>query len=192
MSRPWPLLLGAVSLWLAGCAALPANSYRAATTALQETEDTRLGQLLAPAVDRHPGDSGVCPLAKGPDALAARLALADMAERSLDLQYYIWHGDETGRELAEHVIAAADRGVRVRVLLDDFGSSAKDESLLAIDSHPNIEVRIYNPLALRGARVLGSLIDFPRTTRRMHNKSFTADNQATILGGRNIGDEYFG
>jgi putative cardiolipin synthase len=115
-----------------------------------------------------------------------------MAERSLDLQYYIWHGDQTGKQLTEHILAAADRGVRVRVLLDDVGSSAKDESLLALDGHPNIEVRLYNPITLRGARVLGSLLDFPRTTRRMHNKSLTADNQVTICGGRNIGDEYFG
>lgn len=188
-----PLWLpAALVLCLTGCASLPANSGRTASTALGWTDDTRFGQILSRGVAQHPGESGVCPLSSGPDALAARLVLADMAERSLDLQYYIWHGDETGKRLAERVLAAADRGVRVRVLLDDFGSSVKDEGLLALESHPNIEVRVYNPIALRGMRMLGSLIDFSRTTRRMHNKSFTADNQITIVGGRNIGDEYFG
>jgi putative cardiolipin synthase len=183
---------GGLSLWLTGCATLPANTSRVPSAVLSASAETRLGRILAPRTAQHPGESGVCPLSKGSDALAARLELVDMAERSLDLQYYIWHGDDTGRLLAEHVLAAANRGVRVRVLLDDFGSSAKDETLLALDTHPNIEVRVYNPLALRGMRVLGSLIDLSRTTRRMHNKSFTADNQVTIVGGRNIGDEYFG
>jgi cardiolipin synthase C len=178
--------------FVTGCATLPANNSRAPSAALQHTESTRLGQWLAAPVEQHPGQSGVYPLVQGSDALAARLALADAAERSLDIQYYIWHGDDSGKQLAKHVVAAANRGVRVRVLLDDFGSSAKDEGLLALNSHSNIEVRVFNPLTVRGARVLGSLIDFPRTTRRMHNKSFTADNQATIVGGRNIGNEYFG
>jgi cardiolipin synthase C len=183
---------GALCLWLTGCASLPANTARVPSTALSPSAETRLGKMLDPKIAQHPGESGVCPLSQGPDALAARLELADVAERSLDLQYYIWRGDETGVQLAEHVLAAADRGVRVRVLLDDFGSTAKDETLLALDAHSNIEVRVYNPIALRGMRVLGSLMDFSRTTRRMHNKSFTADNQAIIVGGRNIGDEYFG
>jgi len=185
-------IVAAISLLATGCTSLPANNGRTASTALSSADDTRIGRTLAQVSAAHPGESGVCPLAGGPDALAARIALADMADRSLDVQYYIWHGDETGTRLAEHLLAAADRGVRVRVLLDDFGSSARDETLLALDSHTNIEVRVYNPLALRGARVLGSLLEFSRTTRRMHNKSFTADNQVTIAGGRNIGDEYFG
>jgi putative cardiolipin synthase len=181
----------AMSLWLTGCVSLHSQYARTATTALSETDDTRLGRAVTPVATQHSGQSGVCPLSRGTDAFAARMALADAAHRSLDVQYYIWHGDDTGKLLAERLLAAADRGVRVRVLLDDFGSSAKDESLLALDSHPNIEVRLFNPLAIRGARVLGSLVDFSRTTRRMHNKSFTADNQVTIVGGRNVGDEYF-
>ena len=192
MSRSWSWWVVALSLCLTGCASLPVNSGRTASTALPPIDSTHLGQMLAGGIAKHPGESGVCPLASGADALAARIALADIAERSLDVQYYIWHGDETGLQLAQHILAAADRGVRVRVLLDDFGSTAKDESLLALDGHPNVEVRVYNPIALRGMRVLGSLMDFSRTTRRMHNKSFTADNQATIVGGRNIGNEYFG
>ncbi|MBV7366074.1 phospholipase D-like domain-containing protein, partial [Streptococcus vulneris] len=87
---------------------------------------------------------------------------------------------------------AADRGVRVRLLLDDNGTSGLDRELAALDGHPNIEVRLYNPFALRWPKTLGYLTDFSRLNRRMHNKSFTADNQATIIGGRNVGDEYFG
>jgi len=182
----------AVALWLTGCASLPPQSARTTATALTDTDDTRLGRAVTPVAAQHAGQSGVCPLSRGTDSFAALMALADAAERSLDVQYYIWHGDDSGKRLAERLLAAADRGVRVRVLLDDFGSSAKDESLLALDSHPNIEVRLFNPLAIRGARLLGSLVDFSRATRRMHNKSFTADNQTTVVGGRNIGDEYFG
>jgi putative cardiolipin synthase len=111
------------------------------------------------------------------------VALADAAERNLDLRYYIYHGDDSGKLPARQVIAAADRGVRVRVLLDDFGLSAKDESQIALDGHSNIEVRVFNPLVVGRARIIGSLIDFPRATRQMHNKCFTADNQATIVGG---------
>jgi putative cardiolipin synthase len=117
--------------------------------------------------------------------------LAEVAQRSLDIQYYIWHEDTTGKVLAASVLHAAERGVRVRLLLDDIGTAADDRQLLALDSHPNIEVRLFNPIAARSTKLLGFLADFSRTNRRMHNKSFTADNQAMIVGGRNIGDEYF-
>ena len=132
------------------------------------------------------------PLPDGREALAARLALADAAQRSLDVQYYIWNKDLSGKVLLEHLFRAADRGVRVRLLLDDLGTTPSDAVLLAIDSHPNIEVRMFNPVALRSPRLLGMVADFGRINRRMHNKSFTADGQVAIVGGRNIGDEYFG
>ena len=119
------------------------------------------------------------------------MMLARAAERSLDVQYYIWRGDMTGMMLLEALHEAADRGVRVRLLLDDNGTSGLDRELAALDGHPNIEVRLYNP-SLRWPKTLGYLTDFSRLNRRMHNKSFTADNQATIIGGRNVGDEYFG
>ncbi len=121
----------------------------------------------------------------------ARLVLAEGAERSLDVQYYIWHNDVTGRVLLNHLVRAADRGVRVRLLIDDLGTGADDTHLLLIDRYPNFEVRLFNPIAARRARMLGTVADFERVNRRMHNKSFTADAQATIVGGRNIGDEYF-
>ncbi len=146
---------------------------------------------LHAALQTHPGQSGFRPLRSGVDALLARIVLADAAQRSLDVQYYIWHDDLSGRLFANALLRAADRGVRVRVLLDDVGAKANDEILLSIDSHPNIEIRLFNPVASRSFRGLGMLTDFSRVNRRMHNKAFVADNQAAILGGRNIGDEYF-
>jgi putative cardiolipin synthase len=140
----------------------------------------------------HPDTSGVHALAKGNDALAARLALAGKTRRTLDLQYYIWHNDQTGLLLVGEILRAADRGVRVRMLLDDIGTAASDDALLTLDSHPNIEVRLFNPVASRSARMLGALLNYRTANRRMHNKAFIADNQVSIVGGRNIGDEYFG
>lgn len=137
------------------------------------------------------GESGFYTLQHGEEVFEARAALASMASRSLDLQYYIWHGDLTGRRLVAALLAAADRGVRVRVIIDDLGTSAKDEVLLALDSHPGIEVRLFNPVTMRSARLLGAVTNFGRVNRRMHNKAFIADNQVAIVGGRNIGDEYF-
>ena len=118
--------------------------------------------------------------------------MAQAAERSLDVQYYIWRKDLTGTLLFEDLHAAAARGVRVRLLLDDNNTSGLDATLAALNSHANIEVRLFNPFVIRKPRALGYLTDFRRLNRRMHNKSFTADNQATIIGGRNVGDEYFG
>jgi putative cardiolipin synthase len=139
----------------------------------------------------HPGKSGIYPLPDARDAFAARVLLAQAAERTLDAQYYIWRKDMTGTLLFEALYAAVDRGVRVRLLLDDHLTPGLDTTLAALDSHPNIEVRLFNPFVIRKPRVLGFITDFSRANRRMHNKSFTADNQATIIGGRNVGDEYF-
>jgi putative cardiolipin synthase len=117
--------------------------------------------------------------------------LARAAERSLDVQYYIWSADVTGFLLLEELWNAAERGVRVRMLLDDHGTEGMDSVLAVIDAHPNIEVRIYNPYPNRGFKALGYVTEFKRLNRRMHNKSFTADTQLTIVGGRNVGNEYF-
>lgn len=118
--------------------------------------------------------------------------LARAAKRSIDAQYYIWHGDLTGSLLFGELLAAADRGVRVRLLLDDHNTSGLDPTIAALDAHPNIDVRLFNPFRIRKPRLLAFLIDFRRLNRRMHNKSFTVDGEATIVGGRNVGDEYFG
>ena len=120
------------------------------------------------------------------------MLLAHTAERTLDVQYYIWRGDQTGTLLLQALVAAAERGVRVRLLLDDGGTGGLDHALAALVRHPGIEVRLFNPFVLRWPKPLGYVTDFARANRRMHNKSFTADNQATIVGGRNVGDEYFG
>jgi putative cardiolipin synthase len=176
---------------LASCGSLPPLDGRIPTTALTDTGATPLGQAVAPLVAAHPGQSGVYGLVDGRNAFAARAVLADAARRSLDVQYYIWRQDITGVLLLDALRAAAGRGVRVRLLLDDFGTSGLDPTLALLDAHPNIEVRLFNPFALRRMRLLSYLTDFARLNRRMHNKSFTADGQVTIIGGRNIGDKYF-
>jgi putative cardiolipin synthase len=179
-------------LGMTGCAPLPSLEGRTVSAAFVRTSDTRLGRAVEPVAAKHPGTSGVHPLLDARDAFAARVLLARAAERSLDIQYYIWQDDVSGRLLFRELHDAAARGIRVRLLLDDNGVSGLDPTLAGLDAHPNIEVRLFNPFARRGAlRWLGYVTDFPRLNRRMHNKSFTADNQATIVGGRNIGDEYF-
>lgn len=189
-------LFGAIAamLLLAGCKPLPSLDGRPESHALslQEAAATRLGRSIGPMAAEHPGNSGILPLQDALDAFAARALLARAAERTLDVQYYIWRNDMTGTLLFGELHAAAERGVRVRLLLDDNNTSELDAVLSALDRHPNIEVRLFNPFPIRRPRLLGYLTDFPRLNRRMHNKSFTADNQATIIGGRNIGDEYFG
>jgi len=176
---------------LAACAQLPPLEGRTVSTAVTDTANTRLGQGVEELVRAHPGLTGVLPLPGGHDAFAARATLAAAADRTLDIQYYIWHDDLSGGLLFEALRRAADRGVRVRLLLDDANTSGMDERLQALDAHPNIEVRLFNPFANRGARLLDYLGDFSRVNRRMHNKSFTADSQVTVVGGRNVGDEYF-
>jgi putative cardiolipin synthase len=188
-----PALLALVALGaLQGCAPLPSLDDRVPSVTIRDSADTRLGRAIVPLVEAHADRSGVVPLLSGRDAFAARMRLADAAERSLDVQYYIWHKDLSGTLLLEALRRAADRGVRVRLLLDDNNTSGLDETLAALDAHANIEVRLFNPFGTRNWRPLGYVFDFARLNRRMHNKSFTADNQATVIGGRNVGDEYFG
>ena len=186
------LLLAGAAL-VSGCA-LPPMPERAASRALDAAEavHTRLGQAVAPQLQAHPGKSGVHTLPNPLEAFAARMLLAHTAERTLDVQYYIWRSDQTGTLLLQALVAAAERGVRVRLLLDDGGTAGLDRELAALALHPGIEVRLFNPFVLRWPKPLGYVTDFARANRRMHNKSFTADNQATIIGGRNVGDEYFG
>jgi putative cardiolipin synthase len=187
-----PAAMLAGGLTLASCSALPALPPRAATTALADTADTGLGKAVLAGTMAHPGLAGIYPLADGRDAFAARAVLAQAAERSLDVQYYIWRNDTTGMLMFDALKTAADRGVRVRLLLDDNNTSGLDAILAQLDAHPQIDIRLFNPFAIRSVRYLGFMTDFGRLNRRMHNKSFTADNQVTIVGGRNIGNEYFG
>src|SRR5207253_495508 len=177
---------------IGGCSTLPSLENRRTSTVLFDTGDTKLGRAISPMVDAHPGVSGIYPLPDARDAFAARALLAQRAERTLDVQYYIWRNDMSGTLLFDALRSAADRGVRVRLLLDDNDTSGLDTLLTSLASHPNIEVRLFNPFVIREPRWIGYVTDFSRLNRRMHNKSFTADNQATIVGGRNVGDEYFG
>ena len=176
----------------AGCASLPPPPPRPPSLALTATEGTALGRAVAPLRAEHPGLSGFIPFDEPHDAFAARVLLARAAERSIDAQYFIWNADAVGLLLWEALWQAAERGVRVRVLLDDANTSGLDALLATLDAHPNLELRLYNPFAYRGSRALGYAGDFSRLNRRMHNKSFTADNQVSVVGGRNIADEYFG
>lgn len=187
-------MLGWLALAISACGTLPSLDDRTVSRSLTaaDTQTTALGRALTPQAKEHPGKSGVYPLAEPHEAFAARMLLTRAAERTLDVQYYIWRKDQTGTLLFEALHAAADRGVRVRLLLDDNNTSGLDRILAALDSHPQIEVRLFNPFTIRKPRILGYATDFFRTNRRMHNKSFTADSQVTIIGGRNIGDEYFG
>lgn len=188
-----PYILCLLAGVLSGCS-LPPLEGRIPSVALDQAEarNTALGRAITPQAQAHPGKTGIYPLADAHDAFAARALLARSADKTLDVQYYIWHGDVTGTLLLDELRAAADRGVRVRLLLDDNGTSGLDKELAALHSHPHIEIRLFNPFVVRSPKAIGFLTNFMRANRRMHNKSFTADNQATIIGGRNVGDEYFG
>jgi cardiolipin synthase C len=163
---------------------------------LEVSAQTRLGQAhqsLREQAGAAPETSGIYPLTDPQEAFAARALLARHAEKTLDVQYYIWRDDKTGLLLLHELLLAADRGVRVRLLLDDGGTSGLDAQLMALHRHPHAQVRVFNPFVLRNMlKPLGYVTEFSRTNRRMHNKSFSADAQATIVGGRNVGNEYFG
>ena len=155
---------------------------------------TALDRLVAPLIAERPGESGLMLLSGNLEAYAVRALSARRAERSLDLQYYMWKHDLTGRLLAKEVLDAADRGVRVRVLLDDINARGHDRVTRALDAHPNIVIRLFNPSRSReGAlgRAVELLLRAVSATRRMHNKSWIADGRLAVVGGRNIGDAYF-
>ena len=137
------------------------------------------------------GRSGIYLVSEGPEALALRLVLSDMAERTIDAQYYLLHDDSSGHLFAWKLLEAADRGVRVRLLLDDMDVADYDAMTAALDTHPNVEIRLFNPFRRGLGKNIASLFEFERVNRRMHNKSMTFDNVVTLVGGRNIGDEYF-
>ncbi len=194
-TRHYPAVLSFLALLLSisGCALPPlGDRTESLSVPSKKTADTRLGRAIAPLALAHPGESGIVLLKNAHDAFAARALLAEAAEVTLDVQYYIWQYDITGTMLLDVLYRAAERGVRVRLLLDDNGISGLDGALAALDTHPNIEVRLFNPFVVRSPKWIGYVTSFSRLNHRMHNKSFTADNQATIIGGRNIADEYFG
>jgi putative cardiolipin synthase len=178
---------------LGGCATLPKDTAREPSHAWDRSQETKLGRALAADVAQHPGMSGFHLLGNGLDAFVARMALAEAAERTLDLQYYIFHADLTGKLILDSILSATDRGVRVRILVDDTAAKGKDAGIAVLASHPRIEMRVFNPFAGRSSLswLSSAASDFDRINHRMHNKMFVADNQAGVVGGRNIGDEYF-
>lgn len=184
------LLLAALA---SGCASVREDVRGEPSQAFDEPRRTTLGRSYAAAEARNPGLSGFRLLNNGVTALLTRGALADLAERSIDLQYYIYDADETGAFLLERLIAAADRGVRVRMILDDYLLGLDDQTLATIDAHRNIEIRIFNPFRdrARWSRSLQMFFRLDTLGRRMHNKVFAVDGQVAILGGRNISNHYF-
>jgi cardiolipin synthase C len=189
-------LLVIIGAFIAACTTLPGADYpRQESVALAQPESTRLGQQLAASARKHTGSSGFRLLLQGTDSLRVRLDLAAAAERTLDLQYFLIQNDTTGKLLMDSVVSAADRGVRVRMLIDDTDDVQRDRQLAALAAHPRIELRVFNPFYTRGVldmlRYAEFIVSGERLNHRMHNKLFVADNAAAILGGRNVGDEYF-
>lgn len=182
---------------LSGCASLPPGSDfpKLASSALSQSEETRLSRQFENAAREHDGNSGFRIIPVGADGFLTRMQMIHAAERTLDLQYFIFRGDETGRLLTDAVLHAADRGVRVRVLIDDGETEDGDEQITALEAHPSVEIRIFNPFAYRGHTQLFRAIEFmfnaSRLDYRMHNKLLVVDNAVALIGGRNIGDKYF-
>ena len=178
-----------------GCAQLPPRPAGLEGAAIALAEGGALDQHISPAEARHPGQSGFRLVKEGTEAFVVRMQSARLAARSLDVQTYIWHADMTGIYLAGVLLESADRGVRVRLLLDDLDARAKNDGFAALAAHPNIEVRMFNPWVTRKgtlAKAGEGALNFERINRRMHNKSWIADNRIAVVGGRNVGDEYFG
>ncbi len=181
--------------FLQACSTLPPSTNKAETRHLPPATDTASAQYAHAEVDKHQHQSGFRLLTLSTNALLSRVALADHAAHSIDLQYYIFANDMTGHLMLQHLLAAADRGVRVRMLIDDNNFDDKDHLFEALDSHANIEVRLFNPFQTRDPSLLSRatqfMLEWRRLNRRMHNKSFIVDNSVAVIGGRNIGDPYF-
>jgi putative cardiolipin synthase len=188
------LLIGAL---MAACSTLPpGHDYpRIESSALAGPEHTRLGRMLESAARQHPGKSGFRLLSFGVDAYLTRMQMIDEAERTLDLQYSIFRGDDTGRLMTGAALRAADRGVRVRILMDDGERITGDDQISPLTAHRSIEIRFYNPFAYRGTshviRGVEYIFNHSRLDYRMHNKLMVVDNAVALIGGRNIGDQYF-
>src|SRR5262245_47855034 len=192
--RRMPMIVS-VALLTAGCAATVVRPA-VPSMAVSPTQDTALGRLLEPLVGEHPAVSGFRLVNEGREAFELRAALAEVAERSIDAQYFLWDADAVGTILINRLMRAANRGVRVRLLVDDLYLKGRDVGIASLDAHPNVEIRLYNvfggrnPLGL--GRRLNFLLEFGRLNHRMHNKLFVVDNQVAVMGGRNIADAYFG
>ncbi len=185
------LLVMLLSL-LSACASTNFDVVQKTSFAIPVSDNTRLGKHASDWARSHSSsESAFLPLTDGSDSLGARLRLIDAAEKSIDLQYFLMKDDIVGSLISAKLLEAADRGVRVRFLLDDIFTTIKDVDLFVLNEHENIEVRLFNPIARRGFKYLNYAWDFSSVNRRMHNKSFTVDGSFTIVGGRNLATEYF-
>jgi putative cardiolipin synthase len=184
-------LLILLSLMVLGCASVPFEYPKTVSVYRQPANDTQLATVAREWRDEHGDKSGIIGLRYGIEALGARLRLMEVAQSTIDAQYFILKKDRAGASFVGKMLLAADRGVRVRLLLDDIFTPDADEGLSLLNSHPNIEVRLFNPVSRNAYRYWAFLVDFNCANRRMHNKSFTVDNSMSIVGGRNIGEEYF-
>ncbi|MDQ6618472.1 MAG: phospholipase D family protein [Pseudomonadota bacterium] len=182
---------------IAGCASIPPGTDypRERSTALAQPETTALGRAFAGPIQQHPRLAGFRLLPTGTDGFILRAEMAAAAERTIDVQYFIFRSDITGKLLIDELLRAADRGVRLRILLDDLNLRGDDTQITALAAHPNIQLRIFNPASYRGPftpiRTAEFALGWTRLTYRMHNKLFLVDNTIGIAGGRNVGDEYF-
>jgi len=173
---------------ITGCAQLPSRESIQPSYAISADTPSTIGEAVG---SNHPGLSGFYPLVDGVDAFVARLALIDSAEHTIDVQYYLYHRQQTTILFTAFLLKAAERGVRVRLLLDDLSQADSELDLAALAVHPNVEVRLFNPFPNRRFRALGFITNYSQLSRRMHNKSFIVDNRIFITGGRNIGNAYF-
>ena len=186
------LLSCSLILGIPACSTLPKQMPQPMEYAFSTpTEETALAKIVLPQRNANPGLTGYHVLYDPLEALAARLELINKAEKSLDLQYYIWDNDKIGAMALHAIIQAADRGVKVRLLIDDNNSKHMEGIYLALNQHSNIEVKLYNPYRFRHYRAMDMVLDLKRINRRMHNKSFIADNQIALIGGRNMSNQYY-
>jgi len=186
------LLSCSLVLGIPACSTLPPQTEQPSRMAFEtDTSQTSLAQIVEPLRRQNIGLTGYHVLPDPLEALAARIQLINKAERSLDLQYYIWDNDRIGALALHALIQAADRGVKVRLLMDDNNAKKMEGIYLALDQHQNIEVKLYNPYRFRKYRAMDMLLDLKRINRRMHNKSFIADNQIALIGGRNMSNQYY-
>ena len=192
LARALPTIpLIALLLLIVACAGPIRDSRIQPDTAIDISRRTQTGSAVLGWSAVNEGKSGFVPLLNGIDALAARLRLIEKAEVSIDAQYFLIKRDEAAGLFIGKLLRAADRGVRVRLLIDDIFTPELDSELSLFNLHPNVDVRMFNPVSRRGLKFWNFVMDFKRTNRRMHNKSFTVDNSLTIVGGRNIANEYF-
>ncbi len=196
-ARSRVLLAATIAFSIGACSSVPSafNAPKPSSAAFAHPEETHLGAQFDKAARQRDGDSAFRIISVGVDGFLARAQMIDAAEKTLDLQYFIFRGDETGRLLTDALIRAGDRGVHVRVLVDDGATVAGDEQIIALDAHPNIEIRIFNPFVYRGHSKMRRSIEFmlhaSRLDYRMHNKLLIVDNAVALIGGRNIDNQYF-